>query len=1837
MAQSDLQILNDLIFFSEKGIEIPMKKIYTITWEIIPNTQVANNFISNPKGHFIYDLVTENDTPIIEVIIDDPGKIINCETIINFTNDYNNYEPKQIILNNIKDIIVLDKTSTYEKLITYKKNRFTGEYIPEHKTITENIYNRVKITFNTLSETIEKYYPINFVFTQTGLITTEVPGNLTYHKLTTIKLAEADAGQSSQYKNIILGLIDTNFIDYNTLFPCIKYIGQLTQDKISTDLIAVSTIIIVKPRGTDTAVFSSDYSRPHFTNYQLYFEFQKDSEMKFISENSIDELIWKDSYLDSDINTEFYTDMHDGTQSIIRNDFNTNNQINNNRPIYFSVGFLTEIEGCYQNVMAIYLKPKNSNNEKYLVGLLTFLTEVEGEDERYRALLGNLGIPDPITYPNIFFQQDVNEEGVNWELVNNKSKELMLTYDQIFPYAGTYKALFGAINFLGYQDLIFKEWYKIKDQYNRDKFVTIQTFDLQKNESLIPKLKQTYVNFGDFERYKKLNKLTMIYHLNELNETDGEYLDIYFKRKDIEVNSGPTTGPESGLFKSFNPTLHYPEFNEEFNEPYNYEPYSAFFDLPFTTRIYEFRTTELLAKLHAVKLWLEKYILGVNCYISDICGEGIIVERLKTQAYVTEHQFQDFTAEIHATPKITNITDFNDSSAIITCSLNEYNTLTFDDYKNVPIYNFIRKTINLNTLNTNIYISNPIGALIQADEYEFILENKDTSIASLIEFTDTSYINNPILIHENELLFFNDSQNITKIAKNELPMIEIRQGNLRYCHGNWENNIKYTINLAEDQNTGNQYYFLYDNEFDDTIYKGYQKVILYPYIPNDLNVDLYQLFWVYGEDIDKTNDNYIESYEGKDSEMIYTAYTKWNVPMLIIRNYICGNTKNMLNGDFILEIIEGNIVFRNHKYKIDDGKCVGCNIKFGQEFDSFEQLITASFTYISDRTPIYIYDTTALLNNLPVSEEDLTDDYINQYLTVNTHIPIKVNRIGEYSVSVKAYNTFNNIFFNQSDKTYFVNSNPIDIDIIINTEQMFNEKDFFDKNKTGKLLTIEEKENLFSKLNQEPIAPQSWRIYDIDTMLDSSNEIIYNNISYAIDTPKIGDFIIFNNFTEKITYIEKITNDNESVNKEYIIKLLDENPNKDTIKNASHIGLCIYDNIQKNIIADIYPLNVVETSILDTSKYRYDINNSFIKVTEDDDLLYENTELTLSKLSELCINSSLLDSSNYFLNSIQGYIYNADEILIENPFNDISINYLENKTYITDVKQHFIKNQVIKICYADEIEIHNHYTKNVIDNETTFRIIDVSLFINEETQEQNCIYILDGLFDFYKLNNKLYHNKAEYVQDSYNQLIKLNIEIPYKIKLCSAHLRAAQYILRVDTSGEELYYQYNYGTESKVKVRYANKPLLFDSYLDTTYSAYILEYDPDYLKNIWINPKTIWKEIDNLYSYKNFPVTLSKNRTVILQPNPEQNRLINVYENYEKENNNIILKQYNTPFKTIWTWKTFIIDDQDNWHGHEDLVGKQTIFKSVNNILTIKTELLGTQTTQMDCIDIYGNRLRNHGEGSMYIYGDGKNIINREEQETRNIYYKDIYIVGFESFSTLSNIIMTQGETTTIINEGTNDTYGADKNSNVNHLITKYKIYYNDGTILENKGADIQLLTTKGNLSKSNKITMKISESKYPHKHSCGTISGIIKIQKPNKRDLIKPEIKFNLELLQYGYAKTISINNLTFTVNDIPKEGIENLTTNIISDLITNIKYTSIRSNGEIETIEANTLNDAYLKIISYIYSDNNKGHINYIDENINNFRKNIGLLSIIVQFDVRGIIENINTFGKAQVYIRG
>lgn len=1795
---SNIDQRDKLVFYTEKGYEIPVEKTYSIQWEIIPHVKLKSYFLHNPKGHFMYDI--DDTEHILNVEFDNKG-LFNYVNNIKVNTGIINHDTGNSIeftVNNINELILFNKEYTYKKSKGTKFNRNEKRWVEDFDVLTGNIYNTVRLTFNTLVGSITQDYPINYIF---DTCTTE--NNNNYKSLTNLVLTLLDNNKESLGQKTFVNYLIVNNFNYEDLFPCVRYIGSITQDKVSTEFVAASTFIILDENG----------DRPNFNiatdEYYLKFEFQKDSEMKFISSDSVANIIWEDSH---EVKSNITQDAH--------NPFVTDN----NTPIYFSVGFQTAVEGCYQNIMAMYIVSKTTN-KKYILGLFTFLTEVVGEDERYRALLGNLGIPDPVKYPNIFKSQDPDEQGVDWTLINDKSKELMINYDNIFPYVGTYKALMGAIKFLGYGDLIFKEWYKIKDQNNKDRYVTLQTYDLQKGESLNTKLKKIGVTYGEFERYKKINRLSMIYHLNEIDDETGEYIDMYTRRLDNPAKDNPTTAPESGLYKASYKDTHHQDLSDNFTQKQ-----SVFFQLPITKTIYEYRTDEILAKLFSVKQWLEKYILGVNCFISDICGEGIIVERLKNQAYVTQHHLQDITTISKVTPKIikynpniyvsidssnneihtdtilntshldSSIDDecindilFRNSTAILRCSLNEFDSLTIGDYDDFEIEDFIIDTSKPNDKVGTVYISAPLETLVTVNEYQFQLTNKNVSSGTLAEFTDTSYINNPILIQDNEILFYDDTKNFTKIDNKELPIIEITQGNLRYCHGDWKSNIAYSINVVSDQKSGKEYYALYETETDEPVYKDFQKVILYP-MESERHYDKYKLYWA------QRTDKKISSkhYNGLNSEFIYTSQNKWNVPQIIIRNYKCGNNDELLPGDYILEIIEGRILFRNKQsdLNINNGKAYGCELEFGEELESSEQPINVNYTYMSDRVPIYTIDS---LKNVKDQEA------IEKCVHTNKYVDVSVNRLGNYTVSVNAYDYYNNIFVNQSDDITTVTTKPISLDIILNESELVNNKDFYHYNAKGTYMSNTETDKLFKKINKNgnyPIYPQTYRIYDIDPIVDSPNTIEYDNISYAIDTPKPGNFIIFNNFTEQVLNITKS-------NDIYKFTLVDESPNREILQNSSYVGLCIYDCIQKDILVDIYPFEVqkfytFDSSIVDSSYYRFDVNNSYITVKKTANMLNKDTfDDIYNKSIESSVNSSI-NSSAFFTNSINAYVYTANEHVFD-PTDEIILDTSNLLSYIhtSNKKQYFMKNQVIKICYADETVIHNDYTDKAIDNETAYRIINVN-----QNEDKTFTYTINGLIDLDK-----YHNNACRTMSDGGKLITKN---PYKLKMCPAHLRAAQYVLRVNGYGEEFTSRYNKGVVQRTSVTYDPKSLLFDSYLDTTYSAQVFDYDPKLLQNIWIDAKTQY-ENEALYIYRDKPVTISKGRNIILRPDVSQNILSESFNDTSVQ------------LRIHWDWKSYIIDDHETFESEQGLIDKQVVFKSANKILSIKPELLGSQSPNMICCDVYGNRVINEADGFVYVDADGSNnTVGKLEEGTRNIMYKDVFIVGFDvQFSPL-NTLSTYGETATYTISETGSS-----NENTNNISFKYKIYYSDGTIVENEGCNCNLLTQKGNVSKTNKVKFTVKEATESHKSKVGELQCKLTIDKKSDKDIIQHEQIHTLDIKQYGTSITTNIYDLSFNVKDIPSEGLDNIEEYIIRDYIKDIKYTLIRSEGEIEYIESPTFENSMLKIKDFKIIHNQRGITNNIPENKSG-RKEIGILQLTVQFNVHGIQNDIETTGMSSIY---
>ena len=323
-------------------------------------------------------------------------------------------------------------------------------------------------------------------------------------------------------------------------------------------------------------------------------------------------------------------------------------------------------------------------------------------------------------------------------------------------------------------------------------------------------------------------------------------------------------------------------------------------EVPAVRNIYEFRNDELLTKLYQVKLWLEKYVTGVGCYISDINGENVVLERIKNQAHVTSGEVKDITAAGKFTPHAhikthTIIGDdgiektvddkFIDSSVCITCSLNEFRSVSFDDYADFPIERFVKwqydehgnhipltvKThIDGTAYTQDVYVSAPLNALTVADELSYTLNLNNPESGSLYEFADSSCLNNPIMVSDGEITLFNSDFKTSTItnspddpdASNECPVIEIIKGNIREVYGDWspesvDNNIAWSIlySYGDDNNRYIRMTSMRDSR-QSFRFKGAVQ-----FVPE----------------------------KGKFAQLQYTSVNKWELPMFIMRGYYPAN------------------------------------------------------------------------------------------------------------------------------------------------------------------------------------------------------------------------------------------------------------------------------------------------------------------------------------------------------------------------------------------------------------------------------------------------------------------------------------------------------------------------------------------------------------------------------------------------------------------------------------------------------------------------------------------------------------------------------------------------------------------------------------------------------------------------------------------------------------------------------------------------------------------------------------------------------------------------------------
>jgi len=328
----------------------------------------------------------------------------------------------------------------------------------------------------------------------------------------------------------------------NFLYPSVTYAGAIFLKPVSVGLIETEHLFFLEEPSTNYFI------RPYDpVNLTIIFQMIGDeTEISFFTvDENTQEIVWTDFL-------EYALDVYV-----------------TNTPLTINVGFRSTEEGVYERKLRVIHQVDGVN---FTVMEILVNAESIGEDERFRTLLANFGLPDPNDTPHLFKETDINEALPDWEVLNPKSKLMILEHSNIMPYIGTYKALINAIKWLGYDDIYIREWFKnVKEN---KKISLIIPFDAKDRT-------QTILYFSPEERkvLKKLNQLSLNYCITR--ETGG-------------IDDWGT---------------------------------------PLTENCYSYNIQEVFIKLLSLKQWLEKNIIGVNAHIIDITGEGVYFERYSNLIY----------------------------------------------------------------------------------------------------------------------------------------------------------------------------------------------------------------------------------------------------------------------------------------------------------------------------------------------------------------------------------------------------------------------------------------------------------------------------------------------------------------------------------------------------------------------------------------------------------------------------------------------------------------------------------------------------------------------------------------------------------------------------------------------------------------------------------------------------------------------------------------------------------------------------------------------------------------------------------------------------------------------------------------------------------------------------------------------------------------------------------------------------------------------------------------------------------------------------------------------------
>lgn len=342
---------------------------------------------------------------------------------------------------------------------------------------------------------------------------------------------------------------------------------EIYLEKISVNLFSTYTIHILQ------SVFSTVENRlairkPLIPNNTQPFLFATIKQTKPISIDNnfvlITETQSQVQTVQIPLSNELYTILLNGDYSTASQDL---------IPLSITVAFSSKFQNTYDAELEFYLL--DNSNVKTSLETFKIIAYSEQEDTRLTNLLknfgANLGEDDVKIFPNF----DPNEPMFDEVLLNNKRKELILNFNEIFPFIGSYKALIKILDFFGYSNVKLKEyWRNINTSsplYNR-----LIATEIAKSLTDVKTLTDN-TRIANSTIYKKTNLFGLFYDITvETDEAD-----------------------EDGL--------------------------------PKVVETFRFSLSDMIIKIGALKNKLEKDFLPLSSRIVDIVGEAIYFGKISSK------------------------------------------------------------------------------------------------------------------------------------------------------------------------------------------------------------------------------------------------------------------------------------------------------------------------------------------------------------------------------------------------------------------------------------------------------------------------------------------------------------------------------------------------------------------------------------------------------------------------------------------------------------------------------------------------------------------------------------------------------------------------------------------------------------------------------------------------------------------------------------------------------------------------------------------------------------------------------------------------------------------------------------------------------------------------------------------------------------------------------------------------------------------------------------------------------------------------------------------------------